>query len=74
MHDAFHDHLNRIETRIHTLEGHYRRYLRSEAHTRKRERDVHLSRKDGSLLIRSFVIGGLAEKVFEWGAAKLFRF
>lgn len=39
----------------------YSRYMVEKERTRKREQDVHLTKKDRMVLIESFVIGGIIE-------------
>lgn len=41
----------------------YSRYVSEKERKRKREQDVHLTKKDRMVLIESFVIGGVIENV-----------
>ncbi len=41
----------------------YRRYLKKGDRVRKRERDTFLTGKDKTILIESFVIGGILENL-----------
>lgn len=74
MHKSFHLQLDKIEKRLEKMEGRYRRYLNNEQRHRKKERDMHLTSKDETILIESFVIGGLTEKLLEAGLARFFKF
>ncbi|MEJ5172842.1 MAG: hypothetical protein WHT47_03935 [Hydrogenothermaceae bacterium] len=49
--------LNEVEN----FKKRYSRYVSEKERKRKREQDVHLTKKDRMVLIESFVIGGIIE-------------
>lgn len=56
----------RIESLIEKIEsqkGGYKRFLKKRDRVRKRERDTFISEKDKTILIQSFAIGGILEKL-----------
>ncbi len=58
--------LNKIDRKIQELEKErqrYVKYLRISEKKRKREKDTFLTKKDRTILIESFAIGGILEKV-----------
>lgn len=73
MHKSFHQHIAKIEKRIAAQERQYRRFLNKDMRHRQKERDMHLTSKDETILIESFVIGGFAEKLLEIGLSKFFK-
>ncbi|MCX7738616.1 MAG: hypothetical protein N2Z80_04285 [Hydrogenothermaceae bacterium] len=46
---------------IDSFKKRYSRYMSEKERKRKREQDVHLTKKDRMVLIESFVIGGVIE-------------
>lgn len=46
---------------IDSFKRRYSRYMSEKERKRKREQDVHLTKKDRMVLIESFVIGGVIE-------------
>lgn len=65
----------RIENLIKEIEREkdcYRRLLRKGERLRKRERDTFLTEKDRTILIESFVVGGLLENLITKAINRLF--
>ena len=64
----------RIEALIQEIEREkncYRRLLKKGEKLRKRERDTFLTEKDRTILIESFVVGGLIENLITKAISKL---
>lgn len=65
----------RVEELIKELESKqscYRRFLKKGEKVRKRERDTFLTEKDRTILIESFVVGGLLENLITKAVNRLF--
>lgn len=65
----------RIETLIQEIEREkdcYRRLLKKGEKLRRRERDTFLTEKDRTILIESFVVGGLLENLITKAINRLF--
>ena len=57
-----------LEKRISDMKRRYSKFLEERERRRKREQDVHFTKKDQQVLIKSFVIAGLIEQ----GIRKIF--
>lgn len=65
----------RIDSLIQEIEKEkdcYKRFLRKGERLRKRERDTFLTEKDRTILIESFVVGGLLENLITKAINRLF--
>ncbi|MCS6876129.1 MAG: hypothetical protein N3C57_04565 [Aquificaceae bacterium] len=65
----------RIEELIRELEREqeaHRKFLRKRERMRKRERDTFLTEKDRTILIESFVVGGLLENLITKAINRIF--
>lgn len=65
----------RIESLIEKIEsqkGGYTRFLKKRDRVRKRERDTFISEKDKTILIQSFAIGGILEKLILKAVDRIF--
>ncbi len=54
--------LSDLEKRINDLKKKYSKFLYEREKRRKREQDVHFTRKDEKILITSFVVAGIIEQ------------
>lgn len=50
-----------LEKRISDMKKRYSKFLEEREKRRKREQDVHFTKKDQQVLIKSFVIAGIIE-------------
>ncbi|MER3447595.1 MAG: hypothetical protein C4291_12515 [Candidatus Dadabacteria bacterium] len=57
-----------LEKRISDMKRRYSKFLEEREKRRKREQDVHFTKKDQQVLIKSFVIAGIIEQ----GIRKIF--
>ena len=51
-----------LEKRITDMKKRYSKFLEERERRRKREQDVHFTKKDQQVLIKSFVIAGIIEQ------------
>ncbi|MCS6958210.1 MAG: hypothetical protein RMK75_07140 [Aquificaceae bacterium] len=65
----------RIEALIQEIEkekGCYKKFIKKGEKMRKRERDTFLTEKDRTILIESFVVGGLLENLITKAINRIF--
>ncbi|GEM_PF-1306516 len=51
-----------LEKRINDMKRRYSKFLEEREKRRRREQDVHFTKKDQQVLIKSFVIAGIIEQ------------
>ncbi len=55
--------LENLQMQLNQFQKKYSKYLEEKERIRKRQQDIHFTKKDKEILIESFVIGGVIENL-----------